>query len=59
MSNFVLLHVDIQSSQHHLLEDYNFPIVYYWHIAQNFVDSMNCTVFPMSAPTAVKVKDVI
>ena len=25
-SDFILVHVDIQSSQHHLLKDYSFPI---------------------------------
>ena len=36
-SNFIVLHVDIQFSQHHLLKRLSFLIVYSWHPCQKLV----------------------
>lgn len=39
-ANFILLHVDIHFSQHHLLKKYLFPILSSWHSCQRLVDCM-------------------
>ena len=36
--NFILLHMDIQFSQHHLLKRLSFPHEWFWHLCQNSTD---------------------
>ena len=49
-SNFILLHVDIQLSQHHLLKRLSFPIEGSWHSCQKSIGRRHTGLFLDSVP---------